>query len=49
MIVRWIPVRLHGWLDEVATSSYIGAAFFGGFEGVAFWFLLFGAALKRDR
>jgi hypothetical protein len=45
MIVRWIPVRLHGWLDEVATASYIGAAFFGGFEGLAFWFLLFGAAL----
>jgi hypothetical protein len=45
MLVRWIPVRLHGWLDEVATASYMGAAFLGGFEGLAFWTLLFGAAL----
>lgn len=45
MLVRWIPVRLHGWLDEVATASYMGAALLGGFEGLAFWTLLFGAAL----
>jgi hypothetical protein len=45
MLVRWIPVRLHGWLDEVATASYMGATFLGGFEGLAYWTLLFGAAL----
>jgi hypothetical protein len=43
MKLRVIPVRLHGWLDEFATASYLGAAFFGGFEPVARWLLVAGA------
>ena len=45
MLFPLLPVRLHGWLDEVATLSYLGVAFARGFEGVAFWLLLFVAAL----
>ena len=43
MSLRVIPVRLHGWLDELATASYVGAALFGGFEPGARWLMLAGA------
>jgi hypothetical protein len=45
MLVRWIPVRLHGWLDEVATLSYVGAALLLGVDGLALAWLLGGAAV----
>lgn len=45
MLVQWIPVRLHGWLDEVATASYLAAAWLLGFQGLAQLLLLLGAAV----
>jgi hypothetical protein len=45
MLVKWIPVRLHGWLDEVATMSYLVAAFVTPVHGLAFGLLLAGAAV----
>lgn len=44
MLFPFLPARLHGWLDEVATVSYLAVAFSFGFEGAGFW-LLMAAAL----
>src|SRR5438477_615882 len=43
MLFPLIPVRLHGWLDEIATLSYLGVAVAFGFEGVGLWLLLLAA------
>jgi hypothetical protein len=43
MLFPFLPVRLHGWLDEVATLSYLAVAFAFGFEGAGFWLLLLAA------
>ena len=44
MLFPLIPIRLHGWLDEFATLSYLAAAVALGFEGAALWLLVFAAA-----
>ena len=44
MLIPLVPIRLHGWLDEFATLSYLGSALFLGFQGAAFWLLLVAAA-----
>ena len=43
MLFPLIPVRLHGWLDEIATLSYLAVAFAFGFEGTPLWLLLLAA------
>jgi hypothetical protein len=40
MLMSLIPVRVHGWLDEFASVSYVGGALLLGFKGPAFWLLL---------
>src|SRR5688572_15530482 len=44
MLVSLIPPRLHGWLDELATLTYLVVAFAFGFHGASF-FILIAAAL----
>jgi hypothetical protein len=44
MLLGWIPLRLHGWLDEIATASYLAAAWALHFGGLALAVVV-GAAL----
>jgi hypothetical protein len=43
MLFPWIPVRLHGWLDELATLAYVGFALFAGYEASVRWLLVMAA------
>jgi hypothetical protein len=43
MLISLLPARLHGWLDDLASLSYLAAALFLGFEGAALALVLLGA------
>lgn len=45
MLFPLLPIRLHGWLDEVATLSYLVVAFTQRFTGLAFGLLVLMAAV----
>ncbi len=40
MLYPLLPARLHGWLDELASVSYLAAAFVFGFSGIGFAVLM---------
>jgi hypothetical protein len=43
MLIPFLPARLHGWLDELATTAYLAAALFLGYRGAPLFIVLFGA------
>jgi hypothetical protein len=45
VLLPWIPARLHGWLDELATLTYVAAALLLHYGGAAFVLLLAAAAV----
>jgi hypothetical protein len=45
MLLPLIPVRLHGWLDEIATLTYLGLALFVGWDAGVRLLLVFGAVV----
>ncbi len=43
MLISLLPAKLHGWLDEGATASYLAVALWLGFRGSALGVLVAGA------